>query len=226
MWTLDGTQVHHIRDGSLDEMAVKAVGDFDGNGFADILFMDLLNNRSYVWFNDGTLTPMGLIGNLPQPSPGLDSSLNVDAVGSGDFDGDGHADVLWTNLDTGSLFWWKIGSDMHVIQANVDHTSFTTLLGLADVNGDGVAEIIAKTASSVVWVNVRTGVAHVIAAKPAAEWRYSGAGSLASGKPCLYWFNRKTGKVVRWNLHKTDGTFDSQYELVTALSQHSQIIAY
>jgi len=73
------------------------VGDFDGDGDADIMFHR--RDRCYFWFmENGVVADTGLVDEL------VGSSWRARAVG--DFDNDGDDDVLFWNRVSGQTNWW------------------------------------------------------------------------------------------------------------------------
>jgi serralysin len=69
---------------------IKATGDFNGDGFADILWQND-DGSVAIWEMDGT----SMIGGAIVANPGA----SWHAVGTGDFNHDGHADILWQSSD-------------------------------------------------------------------------------------------------------------------------------
>ena len=67
---------------------VKGAGDFNGDGFSDILWQNDSGAVGIWEMNGTTATTTAVLGN-PGPS--------WHALGTGDFNGDGRADILWQN---------------------------------------------------------------------------------------------------------------------------------
>jgi hypothetical protein len=78
---------------------VKGIGDFDGDGNADVLWQHPATGTVAAWFMNGrTLPPaIGILGAVPS---------DWQVKGIGDFDGDGNADVLWQHPATGTVAAW------------------------------------------------------------------------------------------------------------------------
>jgi hypothetical protein len=76
--------------------AFRAVGtgDFNGDGFSDILWQNTSTGQASIWEMNGA-TLMG--GGPVTPNPGP----SFRAVGTGDFNHDGDSDILWQNTSTG-----------------------------------------------------------------------------------------------------------------------------
>jgi hypothetical protein len=82
--------------------SIVATGDFNGNGYPDILWRNIRSEELNVWFmgpRDGT----NLVGTAriePTPKP------NWRAMAAGDLNGDGHPDILLQNFSSGELGAW------------------------------------------------------------------------------------------------------------------------
>src|SRR2546428_432385 len=103
---MDGTTIK-ATEGYLRTVAdlawqIAAVGDFDGDGKADILWRNTSTGENYIYFMDGTAI---------KPGEGFirtvaDQSWKV--AGIGDFDGDGKDDILWRNAITGQNYLYPM----------------------------------------------------------------------------------------------------------------------
>ena len=78
---------------------IVGVGDFNGDGKADILWQNSTSGEVYIWLMNGTTI-------TSQGSPGTVSSA-WSIQGVGDYNGDGKADVLWRNT-SGEVYVWEM----------------------------------------------------------------------------------------------------------------------
>ena len=70
-----------------DPWSVVGTGDFNGDGFGDILWRDSSGNVATWLMNGATVMSAAGLGNV--------STSTWTVVGTGDFNGDGQADILW-----------------------------------------------------------------------------------------------------------------------------------
>jgi len=75
------------------------LGDFDGDGDADILWRHSTTGMVYIWLMNGK-------ARTTSGSPGTESDLEVRIQGIGDLDGDGDDDIIWRNVSTGTVSAW------------------------------------------------------------------------------------------------------------------------
>ena len=139
---------------------VKGTGDFNGDGHADILWQND-NGSVATWLMDAAgTTPIGapLIGTNPGPT--------WHVKGTGDFNGDGHADILWQN-DNGSVATWLMdAAGTTPIGGPVIGTNpgpAWHVKGTGDFNGDGHADILWQNdnGSVVTWLMDAAGTAPI-----------------------------------------------------------------
>jgi autotransporter-associated beta strand protein len=90
--------------GSLD-WTLRGIYDMNGDGKADVVWQNALDNRVLVWNMDGT----NVVGHsLYQGSE--ESDLRI--AGLGDLNGDGRGDILWRNDESGQVkAWLMTGGD-------------------------------------------------------------------------------------------------------------------
>ena len=123
---------------------VVGIGDFNGDGFSDILWQN--GSRVVDWL--GTQTG-GFTGNGANSSGTVSASWQV--AGIGDFNGDGHSDVLWRDSTNGVLTEW-LGTATGGFTANSAGNNLPTdwqVAAIGDYNGDGIDDIL--------WRNSTTG---------------------------------------------------------------------
>src|SRR5207245_2047757 len=80
---------------------VQGIGDFDGDGKADILWRNTSTGENYIYLMNGRMiASQGSINSVS------DQAWQVEAVG--DFDGDGKSDMLWRNASTGQNYLYPM----------------------------------------------------------------------------------------------------------------------
>ncbi len=164
--------------------SVAGTGDFNGDGNSDILWRNTAGSTA-LWEMSGSsiVGSSGLVANGTALNP--DPSWSV--AGVGDFNGDGHADILWHNSSTGMLSVWTMngatitsGSAVTAGGSIVAPDASWSIAGVGDFNGDGDADLL--------WRNNITG--------SVAEWLMKGSaiigGDLVSSggvplAPALSW---------------------------------------
>src|SRR4051794_11443550 len=86
-------------DGAMRTGTAAAVdGDVNGDGHADLLWRSQTTGQDYLYTMNGTAITSG------EGSLRTVADLNWSVVGTGDFDGDGKADLLWRNHVTGENY--------------------------------------------------------------------------------------------------------------------------
>jgi hypothetical protein len=92
LYPMNGTQIlgseGYLRTVADSNWKIAGVGDFDGNGRADILWRNAATGENYIYLMDGTsIIGEGYIRTV--------ADLSWQVGGTGDFDGDGKDDILW-----------------------------------------------------------------------------------------------------------------------------------
>ena len=117
-----------------------AHNDFNGDGLSDILWRDDSGHVS-DWL--GTATG-GFVNNDANAAAFAPSGWNV--VGTGDFNGDGRADILWRNPTSGAISDW-LGTPSGGFSNNDANAAGWaptgwSVVGTGDFNGDGRDDIL------------------------------------------------------------------------------------
>ncbi len=113
----------------------------------------------------------------PNPGP------SWKAVGIGDFNGDGHADILWQNT-SGQVAIWEMNGLNQIAGGSAavgpNPGASWKAVGASDYNGDGFSDILFQNASgqAVIWeMNGLTQVAggsQIVGPNPGSSWRAVG----------------------------------------------------
>ena len=153
VWYLSGTQVVATLPLSIDRVEdtnwkIRAVGDANGDGFADLFWQHTTQGWLAVWFMRGA---EAIATESLSPARVPDTSWRV--AGAGDIDGDRKADLLWQNDDDGRVAAWLMDGTRAVGQRVLSIPSVTDpnwkLSGVSDASGDGYADAL--------WQNMVTG---------------------------------------------------------------------
>ena len=122
---------------------IEGVGDFNGDGKADILWRNSTTGEVYIWLMNGiSITGQGGV-EVISPSSGWS------VAGVGDFDGNGTSDILWRNSGTGDVYIWLMNGTTIANQGDLgDITSDWVIQGTGDYNGDGKADILWRNSTS------------------------------------------------------------------------------
>lgn len=124
--------------------ALDTVGDFNGDGRADVLARE--RSTGYLWLYPGN----GRGGWLPPVKVGSGWNGFGTILGPGDFNGDQTADVLARDA-TGALWLYPgngRGGWLPRVKVGSGWNAFNSILGPGDANGDGTADILARQAST------------------------------------------------------------------------------
>jgi hypothetical protein len=130
-WSMDGNEI--VSDDRLvvgPVTPVVAVGDFDGNGLADVLyFLDGASTLKFYLTGNGT-------GVIP-----LDPWWHV--ASSGDYDGDGRTDLLVRNANTSEMAIWLLDGAELMEVVRIFDVDESWLVRTGDIDGDGTDDLVA-----------------------------------------------------------------------------------
>ena len=125
---------------------------------------------------------------------------------TGDFDGDGKADILWRN-DSGTLAQWQMnaaqvmaGPQLGSVPDNSWH-----VVGVADFNGDGKSDLLWRNDSGALAEWMMNGSQIVsgpgIASSPDKSWNVAGTADFdGDGKADILWRN-DSGGLALWTMN-------------------------
>src|SRR5262249_5997086 len=140
IWLMNGASA--IGGGSLGtvptDWGIVGQRDFNGDGFADILWRNGNTGEAVIWLLNGTnVIGGGSIGVVP---------FGWFVHATGDFNGDNKGDILWHTTITGQVVIWLMNGTT-VLPASgsagtVPPMNNWLLIGTGDVNSDGKADII------------------------------------------------------------------------------------
>jgi hypothetical protein len=117
---------------------IVAAADFNQDGHPDILWEDPVSGWAQIWYLGG---PQGITmssaANLTLQNP-------WQIVGTGDFNQDGHPDVLWQDPVSGTVqIWYLTGALGNELLTAVNLTASTwNLVAVADFNQDGHPDVV------------------------------------------------------------------------------------
>jgi plastocyanin len=143
IWLMNGTQVSTTLDLGIvgNGWSIVGTGDFNGDGFGDILWRNT-NGDTSIWLMTGTATQVQV---LSTTDLGLvPTSWSV--AQTGDFNGDGKADILWHNTDGDTSIWLMTVSGTQMQVLSVTDLGLVpmgwNIAGTGDFNGDGKSDIL------------------------------------------------------------------------------------
>jgi len=211
IYFMDGTAIKpaegFIRTVTDQNWQVAGVGDFDGDGKADILWRNSATGQNYLYPMNG-LAIKGTEGYLRTVA-----DPNWQVAGVGDFDGDGKADILWRNAATGQNYLYPMNGTTILGTEGYLRTVADTnwqVKAVADFDGDGKADILWRHAASgqnyLYPMNGTTilGTEGYLRTVPDLNWGVAAVGDYdGDGKADILWRNSATGENYLYPMNGT-----------------------
>lgn len=172
--------------------AAPKLGDYDGDGRADVWWRELSTGANLVWksANSGTAQAVSAV-----------SDLAWMVAASGDFNGDGKSDVLWRHNRTGQNAIWRSGlSTTPQAVSTVSQGWFVA--GVGDFDGNGQSDVLWRNAlngTNAIWRSANSATSQAISAVTDQTWRVVGVGDFnGDGRDDILWRNVVTGANLIW----------------------------
>lgn len=186
------------------EWHIVSSQDFTGDGKGDILWVRNTTGDASLWtMNDGALSTFY---SATQGHMGPEWT----AVGSGDFNRDGKADLVWTHA--GNIAIWQMdGPNLSAFANPSGHMGPEWhVKGIGDFNGDGYSDIIwhSDTGAIADWSMSGTSLGGFGISNGAigTEWRLGSIGDFnGDGRDDILWL-RNTGDVQIWTMNGANYT--------------------
>jgi len=187
---------------------IRSIGDFDGDGDADLLWHH--DNGSVVtWtIEDGAYVSDHILASVPS---------GWDIRGTGDFDSDGDADIVWHHED-GMVVTWEMENGTLVTNHNhPDVPNTWRIVGTGDFDGDADADLLWRhiDGQMVTW-EMQDGnyVTNHNLDSVTNNWQIRGTDDFdGDGDADILW-HHVSGQVVTWEME--DGAYVVNHNIESA----------
>ena len=107
IWQVSGSQITKsaILANVTSDWVVAGFGDFNGDGNTDLLFRDTNSGTVAIWFlnSSGEIQSAAAVGTVS-------TGTTWQIAETGDYNGDGYSDMLWTDSSGNVAIWFMIGA--------------------------------------------------------------------------------------------------------------------
>ncbi len=202
---------------SLYDFSTEVVGSGNADGFIPGSPLLISNGVVYGTTQAGGTDDAGTVFKLTDPN--LASTTPSPSSTRFDFNGDGHADLIWYNTGSGGISVWDM-NDESVLQYGPTFTSLAPSSGwqpvaAPDVNGDGVPDLIwwnSSTGELSAWT-LNAGAPPTVASFGAdfatlsdTTWKPVAAGDVTGTTWELVFENSVSGDISVWQMNGTTVT--------------------
>ncbi|MES2403851.1 MAG: FG-GAP-like repeat-containing protein [Pseudomonadota bacterium] len=140
--------------------------DVDGDGKSDLIWRSTNGSQFAYWLMNGTQLTASFA---------IPTSTTYKFVATGDFNGDGKMDAIWTD-GTSMYMWIGNGSSFTSVYMGGFPTGWT-VVGAGDLNGDGSTDLVWANSNQVAeWLMSGSTMMASYRQTLASGWRYLGMG--------------------------------------------------
>jgi hypothetical protein len=196
------------RDDSYLVTGTQQKGDFNLDGYTDLLWRNTNTGQNMLWpmTNTNNITTCGpLVSNGLPPLP-----TGWVVSGTADFTGDCNNDILWTMpRSTNLLLWTMMGPTFIMSNWMPSLPSGYGVAGTGDFNGDGKTDLVLTNSSTTSFtIRLMNGTSVLSNVTVSATWpgtspKIVGAGPFNGGEQADVLFRDSTGANYVWEMSGT-----------------------
>jgi subtilase family serine protease len=180
--------------------SIQGTGDFNGDGLGDLLWQNGTMGEVSLWLMSQATGVSYTTANIGS----ADSSWSI--RGTGDFDGNGTSDILWSQPTTGATALWLMSGGWVVSTPLLPSVqSPWSIAGTGDFNGDGITDILwrqPQTGANAVWLMYQGfPVEDVSLPSLASPFVALGAGDFnGDGTSDILWMDQTSLETAVWQV--------------------------
>ena len=212
VWTMNGiTQLtgEVLAQVSDTSWKVAGTGDLDADGHHDLVWQNIADGRVAAWLMNGTVLKEATPLSIPQV---FDLTWRI--AGVDDFNGDGHADLMWSRKASSDLAVWLMDGLQVLFAAQVPGwlpQGAGEAAGTGDFDEDGNVDVIFQSDDGGVLVWYMNGfwpkgwsrMTSTWNLDPA--WRVRAVGDFDNDtRPDLIWQHATSGSLAVWFMNRSD----------------------
>jgi FG-GAP-like repeat/FG-GAP repeat len=211
MWLMNGTSLavppSAFALGGSTDWSVVATGDFNGDGYADLIWRQASTGYTVMWLMNGASLPNVMSAAFIGGDPGWS------VVATGDFNGDGKTDLIWHQASTGATVMWLMNGASVLQAISLGTSTDWSVAATGDFNGDGATDLVWRqnsTGAIVVWLLNGSSLPNILGAASiggSSAWTVAATGDFnGDGKDDLVWRNASTGATWIWFMNGITAT--------------------